>query len=236
IGGYTIVSAPVIGNGRPGNLEQPLLYTLHAAFLVDSAHGFYKYLRRQILGLFPVANLAVDIAINQAQILLIQRLKFLHCRPSNGFSPRCGNKFCLLTDSLFTAQCTHNVLLPRLVDSQETGFASYYAGQLHQWALLIYHSRFFMFGEEPGACSRDLSRRKEGWVKLCTPLLWKGFLPVAGAKLNPPWIRLCKMLLLHLSLYIIIHRRLLNFKMKRKSYTTMIGYVNKMKSACRRDD
>src|SRR2546430_2564187 len=83
---YTIVCTPIVSNGCPRNLKQPFLYTLWATLGINSTHGFYKYLRRQVLGLFPVSNFTIDIAVDQAKVFLVKRLKLLQIRANVFFA------------------------------------------------------------------------------------------------------------------------------------------------------
>src|SRR5690348_343688 len=72
----TVITAPVIRDGSARDIKQPLLHTLAAASLVNTTRRLEKYFRCQILGLFPIANPAIDITIDQAEPVFIQRLKF----------------------------------------------------------------------------------------------------------------------------------------------------------------
>src|SRR6266487_3300904 len=103
---YAIMCTPIVSDGCPCYLEQPFLHTQGAALSINTAYRLNKYLRRQVLSLFAVAHLAIDIAVNEAQIFLIERLKLLHIHP--GTSRRSSIYVCL-----FTFQRTHNALSAR---------------------------------------------------------------------------------------------------------------------------
>src|SRR5579883_964794 len=75
--GDAIARTPVIGDGCAGNLEEPLLHAQRPPLGVHAAHRLEKDLRGQILGLLAVAHFAINIAIDQAEVLLVERLKLL---------------------------------------------------------------------------------------------------------------------------------------------------------------
>src|SRR6266496_924572 len=81
-GRNTIITSPVVCDGCTSDLKQPLLHTLCATFSINAAYSLHKYLRRQVLSLFTIPHFAIDIAINQTEVLLIKRLKLLHVSPS----------------------------------------------------------------------------------------------------------------------------------------------------------
>src|SRR5262249_2955329 len=76
--GPTIAQAPVIHYRRPRHPKQPGARPERVTHQIEAADGFEKDLCGQVLGLFSVPHLAIDIAVERAQILLIQPLKFLH--------------------------------------------------------------------------------------------------------------------------------------------------------------
>src|SRR5579883_2607267 len=76
--GDAIMDTPVIGDRRARHLEEPVLHAQRAAFAIYPTYCLNKYLRCQVLGPFPVSDLAIDVAVNLAEMLLIEFLKFLH--------------------------------------------------------------------------------------------------------------------------------------------------------------
>src|SRR2546423_1187398 len=74
----TIIGSPVIRESDTRNEKQPILHTLRAILLIDATRCFEKYFRRQVFGFFSIANLAIYVAVNQPDLLLIKSLKFLH--------------------------------------------------------------------------------------------------------------------------------------------------------------
>src|SRR5260221_14422089 len=74
----TIVGTPVVCNGRPGNQKQPCRATVCVALKIQTAHGFEKDLRRQVLSHFPVPHMTIHEAIDAVFILLIKELKLLY--------------------------------------------------------------------------------------------------------------------------------------------------------------
>src|SRR5437763_15323871 len=81
----TIIGSPVIRKSDTRNEKQPILHTLRAILLIDATRCFEKYFRRQVFGFFSIANLAIYVAVDQPDLLLIKPLKFAHI-PTN--SPR----------------------------------------------------------------------------------------------------------------------------------------------------
>src|ERR1051326_3300542 len=92
-----VIAAPVIGDGGARYIKQPLLHTLAAASLVDAARCLEKYFRCQVLGIFPIANLAIDITVDQTHPVFIQCLKFLPI--CGAFDQGIGRQYSLHSES-----------------------------------------------------------------------------------------------------------------------------------------
>ncbi len=71
------VGPPVVNERGPRHPQQPVAHPLWVCLLPQAAHGFQKNGGGQVLGLLPVAHLAIDIVVDQAKMLAIQRLKSL---------------------------------------------------------------------------------------------------------------------------------------------------------------
>ena len=70
--------SPVVRDSCACNEKQPLLHPLPAMTEINFAYYFEKDLRRQILSILSVPDLAIHIAIDQAKVLLNKCLVLLH--------------------------------------------------------------------------------------------------------------------------------------------------------------
>src|SRR5947209_19965575 len=71
------MNPPVVGNGGTRDPEQPGAQTARVALEIETTHHFEKDVRCQVLGLLVITHLAVDVAVDQAQVFLLKCLKML---------------------------------------------------------------------------------------------------------------------------------------------------------------
>src|SRR5947209_11867543 len=73
----TIMGAPVVSDSCTRNEKEPFVHTMRAKLLIHATHCFEKDVRGQVFGIFSIADLAIHIAIDRSELLLIKPLEFL---------------------------------------------------------------------------------------------------------------------------------------------------------------
>src|SRR5947209_5231773 len=74
------MNSPVVGNRCTCDPEQPGAHTAHVPLEIEATYNFEKDLRCQIFGLLAIPHLAIGVAVDQAKVLLVKRLKVLYIR------------------------------------------------------------------------------------------------------------------------------------------------------------